>query len=394
MEMKGECARLRRVCFVVSAPETEEAFLRPHILELSDENAISVVANFPTGVARPSGSNVQYIHVAIQRTARPAADAIAVLRLLSVFRRERFDVVHSVTPKAGLLAMLAAAMMGVPHRIHWFTGQVWATKTGGVRRVLRSLDRLTAMLATRVLVDSPSQLEFLVREGVLNSDKATVLGSGSICGVDTSRFRPDPDARRIVRSRLGISQEAIVLLYVGRINSDKGILDLATAIQTLALHRPEGMSPLVLTMAGTDEEGIIPTVTKTLAAQGTQCIYLGHTTQPERLMAAADIYCMPSHREGFGLSVIEAASCEVPSVASAVYGLTDAVVDGGTGLLFSSSDTAEMAECIRRLACDADFRHHLGKQARERVKNKFDQGQLIAALKEEYQTMKKARHRG
>ena len=125
--------------------------------------------------------------------------------------------------------MVAAWLTRIPARTHWFTGQVWATRQGWFRQLLKSIDRFIALLTNAPLVDSPSQLAFLRTQGVLSATQGTVLASGSVCGVDCERFRPQPDRRREIRQRLELPETAIVALYVGRMNRDKGVPDLVSA---------------------------------------------------------------------------------------------------------------------------------------------------------------------
>lgn len=367
---------------MVSAPETAAAFLNSHIDQLAAGYDVDLVANFDTSIDSRVSTSAHHISVRIERTISPLQDLRSLMKLRRALKRGQYDIVHSVTPKAGLLAMLASASLGVRHRIHWFTGQVWVTRTGIARWGLKTLDRLIAWLSTRVLVDSPSQLDFLVREGIIDRSRATVLGSGSICGVDTQRFCPNPRSRQKVRLELGIDEESVVVLYVGRINRDKGILDLAAALPEINVR-----AEICLLLVGKDEEGLVPIVDSTLRTSGTRYVYFGHSDSPEEIMAASDIFCMPSHREGFGLSVIEAAATELPCVASSIYGLTDAVADGVTGMLFQVGNTGEMATCLERLINDGALRVEMGKQARRRVTEEFLSDRLITALELEYQKL-------
>ena len=157
-------------------------------------------------------------------------------------RRERFDLVHSMTPKAGLLAMVAARVARVPVRLHTFTGQVWATRAGFLARRSSGLDTTIARAATFALADSHSQRSFLVSEGVVPASKIAVLANGSVSGVDAARFRPDADRRHRVRTSLGLATTDVVLLFLGRITRDKGVLDLARAFAILAERRSTSTS--------------------------------------------------------------------------------------------------------------------------------------------------------
>jgi glycosyltransferase involved in cell wall biosynthesis len=355
-----------KICFAVSSPMTANAFLREHISALSGRFVIDLAAN----ASHPSelesvACHARIFQVPIRRKISPLDDLMALLRLHALFRRERYAAVCSVTPKAGMLAMLAAALSGVPFRIHIFTGQVWATRKGWKRRALKLADRAMARLATHVLADSPSQRDFMVAEGVVAAEKANVLGNGSICGVDGERFRPDSARRAEIRDRHGIPASAIVFLFVGRLNRDKGVLDLAEAFSVL--ERPDAW----LLVVGPDEEGMRAAMQSRLGASLERCRFVGFTDRPEDYMAAADVFCLPSYREGFGMVIIEAAAVGIPSIASRIYGITDAVDEDATGLLHRPGDIAEIARDFSFMADDATRRTEMGLAARQRALNLF-----------------------
>lgn len=356
---------------------TVAAFLTRHIAAAAREYEVSVVANtedreFLTRL----GLVATLLPVPIERRISLRQDFRALWALYRLFRRQSFDLVHSITPKAGLLAMLAAWLARVPRRVHSFTGQVWVTRRGGRRWLLKQADRLLAALTTRALIDSPSQRDFLVDEGVLAATKAEVIGQGSICGVDGSRFQPDLQARRKVRESLGIAPGAPVLMYLGRVNRDKGVLDLATAFALLAQRIPDAW----LVLVGPDEEGLAPRVTELCARAADRVRHVEFAREPERFLAAADIFCLPSYREGFGMVAIEAAAAGLPAVASRIYGITDAVVEGETGLLHTPGDVAAIAAALAQLVGDAERRTAMGEQARRRALTAFSQAESTREL--------------
>jgi glycosyltransferase involved in cell wall biosynthesis len=373
-----------RICFVVSSELTVRAFLIPQLTVLGRSCDVTVVANTDTpDFLAELGVPAAVRPVGIVRPIAPWADIRALAELLRLFRRGRFRVVHSVSPKAALLAMVAARVAGVPIRIHTFTGQVWATARGWRRQLLKTMDRLIAACATHLLVDSHSQREFLLAEGVIPAARSTVLADGSISGVDATRFRPSPDARRETRTVLRIAADATVCLYLGRLNRDKGVLDLVRAFN-LASRRCRGLH---LVIVGPDEGGFTEAIT---AAAGDAFDYLRivpYTAVPEEYMAAADIFCLPSYREGFGTVVIEAAATGVPAVASRIYGLTDAVEDGRTGLLHEAGDVHGIARCIERLVADPEERARMGAYARERARTRFAQERITAAVCDYYERL-------
>ena len=158
--------------------------------------------------------NVLIDFVPIVRPIALWSDIRALWVLYWKFKKNPPLVVHSITPKAGLLSMIAAWLACIPVRVHSFTGQVWATKNGSMRLLLKAADKCIFALATEILVDSPSQRNFLIEQGVVTAERSSVLGAGSICGVNTKRFSPNETVREIVRNELETTSDAVVCLYL------------------------------------------------------------------------------------------------------------------------------------------------------------------------------------
>jgi len=366
-----------RVCFVVATEITVTAFLLDQIRTAAKTHDVCVALNTRNNAfLAPYEINVEVVPVAIERKIKPLADLAALFALYRLFRARRFDLIHSVSPKAGLLAMLAGFLAGVPRRLHVFTGQVWVTRRGLSRFFLKSLDRLLAALATHLLADSPSQRDFLVAEGVVTAAKCTVLGKGSISGVNTARFQPDAAARDMVRLELAVPADGVLFLYLGRLNRDKGIADLAAAFANLCRSRDD----IWLALVGPDEENMATLAQQLCGAHADRLRLVDYTNTPQRYMAAADVFCLPSYREGFGTVVIEAAACGVAAIASRIYGLTDAVIDAETGLLHAAGDVPAIESMMARLAGDRALRQRLGTAARNRACADFAMPVLTSAL--------------
>lgn len=370
-----------KICLVATVPFALQAFMKPHIAMLSEQYDVTLIANgFESDISSLLNNNVHFIPVSISREVSIFADIAALLKLYHIFRRERFTVVHSIMPKSGLLAMIAAFSTRVPYRIHIFTGQVWANKVGFVRWSLKFLDKLTAKCSTHLLADSFSQRCFLIEQNVVVESKISVLGNGSICGVDIKRFKSDVIKRYEIRSFLGIPDAAVVYLFLGRLNKDKGIQDLAKAFANIADIIPNAH----LLVVGPDESGIDEMISSILENCSSQFHRVGFTNSPEDYMAAADIFCLPSYREGFGSVIIEAASVGLPAVASNIYGLIDAVKDGDTGFLHQPKDIEEIQRIILMLTHDAGMREKLSKKAMERAHDMFPTNLVVDAMREYY----------
>jgi glycosyltransferase involved in cell wall biosynthesis len=365
-----------RICIVAVSPMTMRAFIAPHLAAMQATYQVTAVANAAGGEPRPVGPGVVFISIPIGRRISPLSDLIALARLVRLIRRSRFTAIQSLMPKAGLLAMLAGFLTRVPVRVHIFTGQVWVTRRGAARRFFKLMDRVTAACATHVLVDSPSQRDFLIAEGVVSAEKSRVLGKGSVSGVDASRFRPNPEARKAVRERLGLPGDAVVFLYLGRLTRDKGVLDLAAAFARVATAGRD----LRLLVVGPDEDGLRSRMEEALGAAVARACFVGYTDRAEEYMTAADVSCLPSYREGFGVTVIEAAACGIPSIGSRIYGVTDAIEEGTTGLMFEAGKVEDLARCMVRLATDSALRRALGARARERALRDFRAESLVGDL--------------
>jgi glycosyltransferase involved in cell wall biosynthesis len=357
---------MKKLCFVATIPAVVHSFLKDHIRASAEKWSVTIIAH-PKDAVLLCDLDARFIPLDIRRKVSPWRDLLVLIQLMILFRRERFDLVHSIMPKTGLLTMLAGRLTSVPNRMHTFTGQVWATKRGWKRASLKTFDKLIVTFATHILVDSPSQRDFLIAEGVLPQGKGVVIGHGSICGVDEHRFRPDAQVSGAVRAELSIGLGQTVILFLGRLNRDKGILDLAAAFSDIASHQ----SDFVLVLVGAEEDVPFARVQDICGVHCERLRRVSFTPSPERYMAAADIFCLPSYREGFGQVIIEAAASGVPTVASRIYGITDAVEDGKTGLLFPAGDVAALTKNLLTLIEDRTLRHKMGEAARVRALELF-----------------------
>ncbi len=363
------------MCVLAATPLTIHFFLKPHLRRLSRHFEVAVVCNPRLDdYLPPLDLPVRELALPISRKIAPWRDLRALVALCQMFRRERFDVVVSVVPKAGLLGMLAAWLLRVPLRVHIFQGEVWASRRGPMRWLLKSLDGLTARLATHVLAVSESEKNFLEQQGVAPAGKVQVLGAGSICGVDTERFYPNAAARTRIRHELGIPKSAIVSIFLGRLTTDKGILNLAHAFaQSAAVH-----PALWLLLVGPDEEGMSDRLSKLVPqALASRMVIRPFTKEPQQMLAAADFLCLPSYREGFGMAILEAAAVGIPAIGSRIYGITDAIEDGRTGLLVPARNTAALANAMSHWCEDPQARHQCAVAAQERVRTFFEQKQVV-----------------
>ena len=313
-----------------------------------------------------------YFHaIDIRREISPIADMCALIALFRYFMRVRFDIVHSVTSKGGLLTAVAGALALVPVRLHTFAGQPWANLTGPVRWIAKACDWLVARLSTRCYADSSAQRRFLQVEGIAPSPRIHVLGAGSIAGVDLRRFSPARFEQAAIKAELLIAEGAKVVTFVGRVSVDKGIVELVEAFERLGLISD---IKTILLLVGPFETGrqAVPAETIEAIARNPNIRRIGYSDIPEKYLAVSDVFCLPSYREGFGSVVIEAAAMSVPAVVTGIFGLADAVVNGETGIFVPPYQAEELGRALAKMLTDDSFRLRLGRAAQARASQVFD----------------------
>lgn len=366
----------KKICFVVSTPYTAKSFLDNHFEILSDYYDVYLVANLKSldieGYANVYLKDIQ--HIPINRKINLLQDLKSIFFLTKYIYDSKFDLVITFTPKAGLIGIISAKLAGTKKRIHFFTGQVWHTKKGLFKALLMFLDKIIVHFSTNIIVDGEPQQNFLIENGILNNFNSTIIGKGTISGIDIEKFSPKAEVRQSIRKSLHYDERDVVFMFLGRLNKDKGILDLVQAFKRLKEIYPS----VRLLIVGPDEEGI-STIVNEEFQNDKRIIIFGGTTEPERLIQACDIFCLPSHREAFGLSIIEASACEKAIICSDTYGLKDTIIDNKTGLRHETSNIDSIFEKMQLLVENPDLRIELGVNGRAYVKDNFSK-EIITKL--------------
>lgn len=377
----------KKICFVVSTLSTVRAFLDNHIRQLSETFDVYIAANL-------NENDLDYLktlplkgyqHVRIERKINLLRDGTSIIELSRYFRKEKFFAIHSVTPKAGLVNALAGKIAGIKNRIHIFTGQVWVSRRGIMREMLKSIDKLIARLNTHILVDGNSQREFLISEKVVKETNSLVLANGSISGVDTEKFKPNENYRSTIRCSLGITDEQIVFLFLGRLCREKGIDELLEAFSML--HKEHSNTYLLL--VGPEEEDYSKKIKSKFQnlIDKKNFFLFGKTSVPEQLLNAGDVFCLPSYREGFGMSVIEASSTALAAIVSNAYGLRDSVVPEITGMVCKVKDIDSLYDQMKYMMEHPDFMRLAGANGRKYIQKRFNQADVSKAWVDFYMSL-------
>ncbi len=328
--------------------------------------------------------NVDWANINIDRRINFFSDFFALLRLCKLCINYQPDIIHSIMPKASLLAAIAGFVCRVPVRFHTFTGQVWATEFGFSKWIFYWIDRIVVLLNTQCFTDSPSQSQYLFENGIsYDGEPLPVLGIGSLGGVDLARFDMDRirNYGKRLKFELGIPDSHFIFSFIARKTLDKGCIDIL-----LAFNRVLKDNPYVhLLFVGPDEtDGLLQEMQNNQPDTFTNVVDIGRVTNHEMYLAISNVLCLPSYREGFGTIVIDAAAMSVPTIGSNIVGLVDSIEDGKTGILFTAGSIDQLAHAMLACSLDTESTHQLGAAARKKVELHFTADVMYIALKECY----------
>ena len=369
----GGLGRRLRVVFVIPAPEFARLILVHDIRQLQAEADVLVATAPGVGVDELRAEGIDVATLPMNRKIAPLEDVVSIARLWRLLRRYRPDIVHSYIPKGGLLGQMAAALAGVPHRIHACRGLVYTPDMSATsRRLVRAGERLTNRLAHRVLYVSRADLEFSVGEGLCAPDRAIHTGSG----IDLAHFDPNvlpADTRARVRGELGVADGAPLFLTIGRYVRDKGYRELAAAAGRLRGERPDARFVwLAPVMRG--ETDVLP---RALHEElGAMVIRIDEVRDPRPYFLGADALIHPSYREGVPRVVMEAAAMGLPILASDIPGCREVVRHGVTGRLFPAGDGAALHAALTAWLAEPASVRAQAAAARDEVRSRFDQDAL------------------
>jgi glycosyltransferase involved in cell wall biosynthesis len=344
-----------------------KVFMLNHINILSKKYNLFICCNDVNNLKKKIPNNVSLINIRFERGISFLNDVKAFFITLFFFLKIKPNFSISFTPKIGFMVAIASFISRTSNRVHWFTGQIWANRKGLIKIFYKLIDKLIFFISHNVLIDGLSQRNFLIKENVVTKNKSIVLHKGSVGGVNTKKFRFNKKKRINLRSRLSISKNTFVFLYLGRINKDKGIIELIEAFKKI-----ENKHKVLLIFVGSIEDKSLSHLFK----KNKKILHFNYTNKPEEWFSVADILCLPSHREGFGTVVIEAASCGIPALCSNIYGLNDAITVNKTGFFHKVSSTNDIKKKMLYIINNKKLVKKYGKLARKKVLKNFEQSEI------------------
>lgn len=331
--------------------------------------------------------DVPHYIVPFTRVISPVQDIKCLFQLYRILKKIKPDIVHTHTPKAGLIGMWAAWLAGVPVRMHTIAGIAWIETTGVQRWILKQVEKLTALPATGVYPNSFKQLDFLKHEGIANK-KFKVLGKGSSNGIDTQHFQRKEDiikAAQQLREQENVSPDACIWIFVGRIVKDKGMNELLYAWKQI--HQMYAQDRLWL--LGSEERELDPLSDESyeiIASHESSIKMWGFQNDIRPHLAAAEVLVFPSYREGFPNVPMQAGAMECALILSDINGCNEIVEHGVSGLLVPSKNKEALLNAMKEYRGDEKLRIRLQKASRQRIAENYDRQYIWDLIYQEYQT--------
>ena len=377
-----------KIIRATTIPQSLNVFCRGILRELSEKyEVIGISSPGPTLEEISAREGIRTIAVPMERHISVCKDWKSLWRMWRVLRNERPTIVHSMTPKAGLICMMAGWLARVPLRVHTFTGLVWPTATGMKRKILMLTDKITCACATHIIPEGEGVKGDLIN-GNITKKPLKVLGYGNVRGVDMVFFSRRPEICELAHSLK--DTHLVTFLFVGRIVKDKGINELCEAFNHLHAEYPYTR----LWLIGPYEDNLDP-ISKTARAiidKGDGVYALGPKSGDDLLSyyAAADCFVMPSYREGFPNTVIEAGAMGLPSVVTDINGSREIICHGENGLIIPPKDPEALYEAMLKMVNDDENRECMSNNARGMIANRFEQGFVRKCLYDFYDEILKS----
>lgn len=371
----------KKIIRAATVPQSLDVFCKGMLKELSEKYEVVALSSPGEPLDRVrEREGVRTIAVPMERHISLMKDLKALLAMIKTLRKERPYMIHSMTPKAGLLCMVAGKLTGVPVRLHTFTGLVWPTSTGLKRKILMLTDRITCGCATHIIPEGEGVKHDLIA-GKITNKPLKVLGYGNVMGVDMNRFRISDELT--AQSKKLRTPNVFTFLYVGRVVREKGINELCQAFDKLS-----GMAPVRLLLVGPYEDSLDP-----ISEQSREIIKNNPSIESvgakygEDLLtyyAASDCFVFPSYREGFPNTVMEAGAMGLACIVTDINGSREIIRDGENGVIVPSKDADALFDAMLMMVRDKEKRERMAGNAREMITDRFEQGFVRKCLYDYY----------
>ncbi|MEI3789541.1 MULTISPECIES: glycosyltransferase family 4 protein [unclassified Chryseobacterium] len=334
---------------------------------------------------------IQVIAIDMSRQITPVKDIKSLWSTYKLLRKEKPQIVHTHTPKAGIVGMLAAKLAGVPHRLHTIAGLPLMEVTGMKREILNFVEKLTYASATKVYPNSKGLYEYILQNNYTHKSKIKVIGNGSSNGIDTSYFSTDQVTQAqkdLLKKELNIEDAHFVFVFVGRLVGDKGINELVKAFSHIN-KKENSQRQSKLLLVGPLEQELDPLHPDTLREieNNPDIISVGFQKDVRPYFAISDALAFPSYREGFPNVVMQAGAMGLPSIVSDINGCNEIIIEDQNGAIVPVKNSEKLSEAMRKMKLDTDYYQKLKMNARPMIESRYEQSVIWNALLSEYKKL-------
>ncbi|MEZ4874795.1 MAG: glycosyltransferase family 4 protein [Flavobacteriaceae bacterium] len=374
---------------ITTVPLSLEKLLEGQLGFMKDYFELTAVSSEKTRLeAFAKNEGVASFYLPLTRKITPFKDLLAVYKLYLFLRKTKPSIVHSHTPKAGVVGMMAAWMARVPHRLHTVAGLPLMEASGLKRKLLVVIEIVTYRFATKVYPNSKGLKDFILSENLIGRSKISIIGKGSSNGIDTHYFSKalfNEHTKDQLRKSLSFSKEDFVFVFVGRLVKDKGIVELVNAFSALSIE----MEKAQLLLVGPLETELDPLPSETLATieQHPNIRSLGYQQDVRPYFAISQALVFPSYREGFPNVVLQALAMELPTIATNINGCNELVIPNENGFLVPPKNEKALLEAMKTLVTNEALYQSLKQHCRKPIVDSYERQEIWQAILQEYQQL-------
>jgi glycosyltransferase involved in cell wall biosynthesis len=374
---------------ITTIPLSLEKLLDNQLLFMKDYYDVTAISSDKENLERVGKSQkIPVYAVEMTRKITPWKDLKALWQLYRYLKKEQPLIVHTHTPKAGTIGMIASKLAGVTHRLHTVAGLPLLETNGGKRKLLTFVEKITYSCASKVYPNSKGLKNIIIQEGFCKPEKIKIIANGSTNGIDTQFFNPEKVSNETqihLKKSLGIASDDFVFVYVGRLTGDKGMNELLQAFQKIVTE----CNTAKLLLVGFFEAELDPLHKKALSEieNNDKIIIVPFQKDVRRYYAISDVLVFPSYREGFPNAVLEAGAMGLSCIVTNINGCNEIIEDGKNGILIPPKDTDALYTAMKKIMFDSSLRNHLQENARPMIVSRFEQIHVWEALLAEYQKL-------
>ena len=376
-----------KVLRVTTVPQSLHQLLKPQLDFLKNDFEIVTAAGpfDQENIDHYGEWKYKHYEIALSRKITPFKDVKAILQLYKIIKREKVDIIHTHTPKAGLIGMLAGLLAGTKIRFHTVAGMPFVETAGFKKKVLVAFERLTYRMAHQVMPNSYGLLNYIIDNKLAADRKVKILANGATIGVDTEFYRRTAEIEEqsaALKSEINILPDDFVCCYVGRLTKQKGVEELLAAFGKILPYNPK----IKLIILGRYEQHLDPIGENYIAEieANPRIIHLGYKNDIRPYLALSNLFVFPSYREGMPNVVLQAGCFDLPCIVTDIPGSNEIIKDGYNGLIVKTKSVDALVTAINYLIENEGVRKGMGNCARSEVNRKYDRKIILGELKNEY----------